>query len=87
MPTLTPAEVAADLRLPNTESALRLMRAGTLPAFRVGRWWRVDADELAEWKAKRAARPADPNRVPPRSPRSQAAIGRSRKTSSGKSRG
>lgn len=77
MTTLTPADLAADLQLRGgEEAALRLLRAGTIPGFKVGRYWRVDADELADWKRKHAARPADPNRIAPRSSRSQAAIER-----------
>lgn len=60
MSTLTPDEVAADLRLPNAESAIRLMRTGEIPAFRVGRYWRVDRSQLEEWKAERS-KPAVPN--------------------------
>ena len=77
MPTLTPAEVAAELRLPSAESATDLMRAGKIPAFKVGAQWRVDSDELAEWKRNGAPRSSDPNRLPARSTRSQAAIDRS----------
>lgn len=77
MSTLTPADVAEDLQLRGgEEAALRLLRAGTIPGFKVGRYWRVDADELAEWKRTRAARPSDPNRIAPRSTRSQAALQR-----------
>lgn len=77
MSTLTPAEVAEDLKLPGGEEAAhRLLRSGALPGFKVGRYWRVDSTELEEWKRTRAARPSDPNRIAPRSPRSQAAIGR-----------
>ncbi|GEA84396.1 helix-turn-helix domain-containing protein [Cellulomonas gelida] len=76
MRAMTPADVADDLRLENVEAVLRMLRAGTLPGFKVGRAWRVDPDELAEWKAKKAARPGDPNRIEPRSARSQAALDR-----------
>jgi hypothetical protein len=79
MTALTPAEVASDLQHPGgSEAILRLLRTGSLPGFKVGKYWRVDPDELAEWKATKAARPADPNRIAPRSPRSQAALGRRR---------
>ncbi len=73
---MTPAEVADDLRLPNVEAVHRMLRTGALPGFKVGRAWRVDPDEFAEWKAKKAARPGDPNRIEPTSARSQAAIDR-----------
>ncbi len=78
MTALTPSDVAADLQLPSEESAIKLLRQGVIPGFKVGRYWRVDPDELAEWKRTRAARPADPNRLPPRSARSQAALERGR---------
>lgn len=78
MPTLTPAEVAEELRLPSVESAVDAMRAGRIPAFKVGRYWRADADELAEWKRNGAPRSTDENRLPQRSARSQAQIGRRR---------
>lgn len=76
MSTLTPRAVADDLCLASEETVLRMLRTGELPGFKVGRRWRVDPDELADWKRKRHTAPADPNRVPPRSPRSQAALGR-----------
>lgn len=73
--TLTPADLAKELQLRGgEEAALRLLRAGTVPGFKVGRHWRVDSDELAEWKRTRAARPSDPHRIAPRSSRSQAAL-------------
>ena len=89
MSSLTAHEVAADLHLGCTESVLRLLRAGDLPGFKVGRRWRVDSGALAAWKASKAVhphaggagRPADPNRIAPRSTRSQAALGRRRNTS------
>ncbi len=68
--TLTPDEVAEDLRLPNAESAIRLMRAGVIPAFRVGRYWRVDAAQLEAWKAERSAAPTpNPHGLAPRTGR------------------
>lgn len=76
MAALTPRDVADDLRLESTEAVLRMLRTGALPGFKVGRRWRVDADELADWKLNRAARPGDPNRIAPRSSRSQAALSR-----------
>lgn len=76
MTALTPEDVAVDLRIENVEAVVRMLRAGDLPGFKVGRRWRVDPDELAEWKATKAARPGDPNRIAPRSARSQAAIER-----------
>jgi excisionase family DNA binding protein len=76
---MTPQDVADDLKHPGGKDAiLRLLRAGTLPGFKVGMYWRVDPDELSEWKARTAARPSDPNRIAPRSARSQAALARRR---------
>ena len=70
MSTLTPEEVAADLRLPNAESAIRLMRSGEIPAYRVGRYWRVDVAQLDAWKAAQAAAPtANPHGLAPRTGR------------------
>ena len=75
MTTLTHQQVAADLQI-SPDTAIRMRRAGAIPGFKVGRYWRVDPDELAEWKRLHTARPADPNRIAPRSSRSQAAIER-----------
>ena len=68
MSTLTPAQVAAELQIAHA-TAVRYMREGTLPAFRVGRHWRVDADALTAFKAPTIT--ADPDRIAPRSARSQ----------------
>jgi excisionase family DNA binding protein len=73
--TMTPPEVGANLKV-STETAMRLLRAGVLPGFKVGRRWRVDSDALEAWKERAAARPEDPNRIPPRSTRSDAALAR-----------
>jgi excisionase family DNA binding protein len=78
MASLTPQDVADELKVENVEAVVRMLRTGALPGFKVGRRWRVDPTELAEWKANRAPRPGDPNRIAPRSPRSQAAIERRR---------
>ena len=45
---LTPQEVADALRV-SSAVVLRLVRRGDLPALRVGRVWRVDADDLRRW--------------------------------------
>jgi len=67
MSTLIPQEVADDLRLPDADSAIRLMRAGVIPAFRVGRYWRVDSAQLEAWKAERsAAATPNPHGIAPR---------------------
>lgn len=42
----TPAEVAAELRI-SPITAIRLCRAGKLPAVKVGGAWRIPADALA----------------------------------------
>lgn len=56
--TLTTAQVAADLQIP--ESTVRqLARDGTLPMFRVGgRHWRINRDDFEAWKHDRARRRA-----------------------------
>jgi len=76
MSTLTPTDVAEDLHI-SIESAVRRLRSGEIPGFRVGRYWRVDPEEYAAWK-RGPARPADPNRIAPRSARSTAALNRRR---------
>jgi len=73
MTTLTPADVAADLHL-SVEAVHRHLRAGTIPTFKVGRAYRIDPDEYAAWKV--GSRPADPNRIAPRSTRGQANLRR-----------
>lgn len=80
MSTLTPAQVAADLQL-STESALRRLRQQEIPGFKVGRFWRIDPEEYAAWKAG-PARPADPNRIEDRSVRGTANVNRARKGTS-----
>lgn len=76
MSTLTPADIAADLKV-STETALRHLREHRIPGFKAGRFWRVESDEYAAWKAA-DARPADPNRIAPRSPRGMANLNRRR---------
>ena len=72
--SLTPAQLAAEFQV-STGTILRRLNAGEIPGFMVGRFWRIDSDELEAWKAG-PARPADPNRIEPRSPLSTAALGR-----------
>jgi excisionase family DNA binding protein len=45
---LTPEEVAAQLRV-SASVVRRLVRRGELPALRVGRAWRVEADDFRRW--------------------------------------
>jgi len=71
--TLTPAHVAADLHL-SVEAVHRHLRAGTIPSFKVGRAYRIDPDDYAAWKV--GSRPADPNRIAPRTPRGEANLRR-----------
>lgn len=75
MPTLTPAEVAADLKLDDVETVMRHLRAGTIPGFKVGRYWRVDVDAYTAWRAG-AAKADDPYRIEPRSTRGEANLRR-----------
>lgn len=79
MATLTPAQVAEDLHV-STEAVMAKLRDGTLPGFKFGRLWRIDAGEYAAWKAG-PARPADPHRIEPRSSRGTANITRRRRAS------
>ena len=72
--TLTAAQVAAEYQV-STATILRRLTTGEIPGFKVGRFWRIDEAELAAWKAG-PARPADPNRIEPRSTLSTAALGR-----------
>lgn len=73
---LTLEEIAADLRV-STATVRRMVDrpAHPLPAFQVGRSWRVDADAYAAWK-----RPvvADRFAIAPRAPRSTSQRGRRR---------
>lgn len=78
-PDLTPTEVAEELRL-SRWTVLGYLRMGTLPGYQVtpNGPWRIPPELLAEWKQKRSSAPrvSDPNRIEPRSPRSQAARNR-----------
>jgi excisionase family DNA binding protein len=48
MTILKLSEVADVLKM-NKEVVRRMCKAGQLPAFRVGKMWRVDADDLTRW--------------------------------------
>lgn len=79
MASLTPADIAADLKV-SRSTALDYIRDGRIPGcFRVveNGPWRVDAEVYAAWRAERMAE-LDPHRIEPRSSRSKAA--QSRKT-------
>lgn len=52
--TLTVDEIAVDLQRPRS-SILTMCQRGELPAFKVGRDWRVGRRAYADWKADRAA--------------------------------
>lgn len=56
-PLLTAAEVAEDLRV-STMTVYRLIRRGELPAVRVGRNYRVRAEDLEAYLASRVVDPA-----------------------------
>lgn len=73
---LTPDDIATDLQI-SRESAVDRLRSGEIPGWKLGRYWRADAAAYEAWKSDRAANPVDPNRIAPRSRRSQAAINRS----------
>jgi excisionase family DNA binding protein len=56
---LTPGDVQQKLRV-NVRTLYRLMRAGILPALRVGRQWRVRRADLDAWlRPKQPAPPWD----------------------------
>lgn len=49
---LTPKEVAEYLKVP-VETVWRWCRKGTLPAVKIGKYWRIPGDELSSFiKAK-----------------------------------
>lgn len=69
---LTLDEVAADLRV-SIDTVRRHVRMGKIPAFTVGRSWRVDGPTYAEWKARPAVPVVvDPYGIEPRSPLAEA---------------
>lgn len=57
-PLLTAAEVAAQLRV-STMTIYRLIRAGELPAVRVGRNYRVREEDLAAYLEAQVVDPAE----------------------------
>ena len=69
MPTLTPAEVAKDLRV-STSTALQYIKAGNLPGFKVGARWRIEVRDFEAWKEARKIESGawDPYLVEPGSP-------------------
>ena len=76
--TLTPDQVAQDLQI-ERESVMNRLRQGSIPGYKFGRYWRVDAETYEAWKADLQARPHDPNRIPPRTARAQARIDANRR--------
>ena len=74
--SLTPADVAVDLRR-TPATIVRRLRAGLIPGgFRDGINWRIDETLYAAWRE--GLKPADPNRIEPRSTRGTAALNRRR---------
>ena len=53
---LTPHEVAEYLRVP-IRTVWRWCRTGTLPAVKIGKYWRIPGDELEAFIKTRANRP------------------------------
>ena len=53
---LTPSEVAAYLKVP-VQTIWRWCRRGTLPAVKIGKYWRVDKEELGRFIASPKVRP------------------------------
>lgn len=47
---LTPAEVMEELGI-GRNTFYRLVNSGELPAFRIGKLWRVKRSELEKWKS------------------------------------
>lgn len=52
MDFLTVEEVATELRL-SVETVKRMLRNDDMPGYKVGREWRIDKTEYAEWKRQR----------------------------------
>jgi excisionase family DNA binding protein len=48
-PLLNEKEAAALLGGLHPKTLQRMARAGQIPAYRVGRWWRFRASELDKW--------------------------------------
>ena len=55
----TAAEVAALLRL-NVQVVQRKLQAGEIPAYRIGREWRVERSQLLAWLERHSNRRRDP---------------------------
>ena len=53
---LTPREVAEYLKVP-IQTVWRWCRTGTLPAVKIGKYWRIPGDELEAFIKTRANRP------------------------------
>ena len=56
---LTPKEVAEYLKVP-IETIWRWCREGTLPAVKIGKYWRVPADQLAVFIQSKGNLPVKP---------------------------
>jgi excisionase family DNA binding protein len=55
---LTPNEAAAYLKVP-VETVWRWCRQGTLPAAKIGKYWRVDKKQLDAFIASQRVRPTE----------------------------
>ena len=73
MSDLTPAAVALNLGI-TRDWVYVLLKSCALEGYQVGNKWRVEPAALVRFREKN--RPADPNRIAPRSLRSIAALGR-----------
>jgi excisionase family DNA binding protein len=62
---LTPPEVLDYLRI-TTRTLYRLIKAGTVPAVRVGHQWRVRRTDLEEWLRQSPPVPVFPTQPPAR---------------------
>lgn len=74
MATMTPRELADELHL-SVHTIVMYLKAGKIPGFQVvpGGPWRIDVDTYRAWVTKKSM-PLDPNRIAPRSARSQAIL-------------
>lgn len=57
----TPAEVAEILRM-NLQVVQRKLQAGEIPAYRIGRGWRIERSQLMRWLEERSNQRPSPKR-------------------------
>ncbi len=54
MTILTIKEIAEKLKL-NKVTVQKMCKAGTIPAFRIGKMWRIDGDDFEKWYREQGA--------------------------------